>query len=98
MCMSHRREKKKKMINPITQLLITKRQEMNMQLQELEKQWRKGVISFEVYSERSKQLIKDQYILECKQVEEAHNKDVNKDHKPTGLLGIALRAIRKIFH
>ena len=85
------------MINPITQLLITKRQEMNMQLQELEKQWRKGVISFEVYSERSKQLIKDQYILECKQAE-AHNKDVNKDHKPKGLLGIALRVIRKIFH
>ena len=85
------------MINPITQLLITKRQEMNMQLQELEKQWRKGVISFETYSKRSKQLIKNQYLLECKEAE-AHNKDVDKDREPTGLLGIALRAIRKIFH
>ena len=85
------------MINPVTQLLITKRQEMNMKLQDLEKQWRKGVISFQVYSERSKQLIKDQYLLECKETE-AHNKDVHKDHKPTGLLGIALRVIRKIFH
>ena len=85
------------MINPITQLLITKRQEMNMQLQELEKQWRRGVISFEVYSERSKQLIKNQYILECKE-SEAHNKDVHKDREPTGLLGLALRVIKKIFH
>ena len=80
------------MINPITQILMIRRAEMNLQLQDLEKSWRKGNISFDEYNERSKMLIKERY------KEEARVSDVDKDNEPTGLLGIALRVIRKIFH
>ena len=81
------------MINPTTQLLMTKRAEMNIKLQELEKSWRKGEISFQVYNERTKMLIKNQYMAEQEEANELH-----KDREPTALLGIALRVIRKIFH
>ena len=83
------------MINPTTQLLMTKRAEMNIKLQELEKSWRKGEISFQVYSERTKMLIKNQYDAE---EQERIRNELHRDKEPTGLLGIALRVIRKIFH
>ena len=82
------------MINPTTQLLMTKRAEMNLKLQQLEKSWRKGEISFQVYNERSKMLIKNQY----KKEQDAARNELHKDREPTGLLGLALRVIRKIFH
>tara|TARA_Y100001938_G_scaffold111797_1_gene153075 strand:+ start:366 stop:620 length:255 start_codon:yes stop_codon:yes gene_type:complete len=84
------------MINPITQILMTKQAELNEQLILLEKSWRKGEISFQVYSERSKLLIRNFYIKNDASL--SHAEDVNKDKEPTGLLGIVLRVIRKIFH
>jgi len=81
------------MINPTTQILMARRAEMNLKLQQLEKSWRKGNISFDEYNEKSKMLIKNQYDAEQETPNELH-----RDREPSGLLGIALRVIRKIFH
>ena len=76
---------------------MTKRAEMNIKLANLERMWRRGEISYKEYSERTKQMIKDRYNEEERESERLRN-ELHKDKEPAGLLGIALRVIRKIFH
>ena len=77
-------------MNPITELLKTKRAELNEALIYYELQFRRGKISFEEYSSTTKKLIKEYYA-------KYSSEDVYRDSEPKGLLGIVVRAIRKLF-
>ena len=78
------------MINPITQLLMTKRAELNADLVHYELQFRRGKISFEEYNEKTKELIRVYY-------SKYSSEDVYRDSEPKGLLGIVMKAVRKLF-
>ncbi len=79
------------MINPITQqLLTTKRTELNADLVHHELQFRRGKISFEEYNEKTRELIKVFY-------SKYSSEDVYRDSEPKGLLGIVMKAVRKLF-
>tara|TARA_Y100001938_G_scaffold150560_1_gene242059 strand:- start:756 stop:995 length:240 start_codon:yes stop_codon:yes gene_type:complete len=79
------------MINPVTQLLMTKRAELNTALAYHELQFKRGEISFEEYSRKTKELIKMYY-------DEAYSsEDVYRVSEPKGLLGIIVKMLRKLF-
>ena len=50
------------MINPITQILMTKRAELNEDLAHYKLKFRRGKISFDEYKEKTRELIK--YIIQ----------------------------------
>jgi len=81
------------MINPLVTLLMTRRAELNEQLRRYEERWRKGEISFQEYSSKTKRVIKNYYKWQDK---ETSQKDVNKDGKPKGLLGVFIRLLRRL--
>lgn len=83
-------------INPVAQLLMTRRAELNAALAEQELLFRRGKISFEVYNETTKKMIKDFYV-EQEKYSAGDDKDINKDSEPTGLFGLTLRGVKKIF-
>lgn len=78
------------MINPITQILMVKRAELNEDLAHYELQFRRGKISFDEYKEKTRELIKIYY-------SKYSSEDVYMNSEPKGLLGIVLKAIRKLF-
>ncbi len=87
------------MINPITQLLMTRRAELNAELARQEMLFRKGKISFELYSETTKRLIKVYHNYENDMSTVAAQKGAleAEGNVPKGLFGIIMRAIKKIF-
>ena len=78
------------MINPVTQLLMTKRAELSADLTHYELQFRRGKISFEEYNEKTKELIKVYY-------SKYSSEDVYRNSETKGLLGLVMKAIRKLF-
>ena len=78
------------MINPVTQLLMTKKAELNADLTHYELQFRRGKISFEEYNEKTKELIKVYY-------SKYSSEDVYRNSEPKGLLGLVMKAIWKLF-
>jgi len=78
------------MINPITQLLMTKRAELNADLTHYELKFRRGKISFDEYKEKTRELIKIYY-------SKYSSEDVYRDSEPKGLLGVVMKAIRRLF-
>ena len=78
------------MINPITQILMTKRAELNEDLAHYELKFRRGKISFDEYKEKTRELIKIYY-------SKYSSEDVYRDSEPKGLLGVVVSAVRKLF-
>ena len=78
------------MINPITQILMTKRAELNADLTHYEIQFRRGKISFEEYNEKTKELIRVFY-------SKYSSEDVYRDSEPKGLVGLVMKLVRKLF-
>lgn len=82
------------MINPVTQIVMTRRAELNLELQRLEHKWRKGEISFNEYNSKTKWLIRQHYRISPEK-EEHFNNDISKDSEPKGLLGVLFKLLRK---
>jgi hypothetical protein len=84
--------KRKEMINPVTQILMTKRVELNLELQRYEYKWRRGEISFNEYNTKTKRLLREYHSAGNK----INNKDINKDSEPKGVLGMLFKLVRKL--
>ncbi len=82
------------MINPITQLLMTQRAELNEALRRYEQRWRKGEISFQEYSRETKQMIKR---FHSREVLRETARDIHKDSEPKGLLGLVMKLLKRVF-
>ena len=78
------------MINPVTQILMIKRAELNADLAHHEIQFRRGKISFEEYNEKTKELIRVFY-------SKYSSEDVYRDSEPKGLVGLVMKLVRKLF-
>ena len=75
---------------------MSRRAELNLELQRHEYKWRKGEISFNEYNSKTKWLIKQYYTISRERDKNIIvNDDISKDSEPKGLLGILFKVIRK---
>tara|TARA_R100001015_G_C4521043_1_gene90033 strand:+ start:112 stop:306 length:195 start_codon:yes stop_codon:yes gene_type:complete len=63
---------------------------INEELRKHEKLWRRGMISFNEYKEKTNEMVREEYSSLC-------SLEYEREQEPQGISGFFLRVIKKIF-